>query len=230
MRFSPLSLRSVSIAAALVAATASAHAGLTIPTNALVANSVQTFSDLAMDAFGLQNVTVIPLGNATAVPNTTNAYNLPITTITIGSGLSIAKGDARGSALQFARTSRGVNYALTLANFTIDYTRKQVLADVTVKATANTTASTVKQQAIYNYNVNAKLGIKYKFPLTITAHEVLDKLFLTEETKDSFMLGLKLPASNRGVLDDTDFGSLTQDILVAFRSKPVSMTPYVPAP
>lgn len=230
MRFSTLSLRSVSIAAALVAATASAHAGLTIPTNALVANSVQKFSPLAMDAFGLQAVSVSALGNATPVGDAGDTFNLPITTITIGSGLKIEKGDARGSALQFGRTFKGVDYAVTLANFTINYVSKQVLADVSIKGTASTTASRVVQQAIYNYNTEAPLGIKYKFPLTITAHEVLDKLFLTEETKDSFLLGLKLPSYIRAVLDETDFGTLTQDIVVKFRSKPVSMTPYVPAP
>ena len=226
MRFSSLSVRAVSVAAVLVTATASAHANLTIPVNALVADSVQAFSSLAMDAFALQAVSVTALGNATAVAGTDNTFKLPITTITIGSGLSIAKGDARGSALQFARTAKGVTHAVTLANFTIDYTRKQVLADVTLKGDTNT----VKQQAIYNYNVQTPLGIKYKFPLSITAHEVLDTLMLTEETKTSFMTGLKLPAYIRSVLDDTDFGSLTQDIAVKFRSKPVSTTPYVPAP
>jgi len=227
MRFSTLSLRSVSIAAALVAATATAHASLTIPVNALVANSVQAFSSDAMAAFSLQAVSVIPLGTATAVAGTDNAFNLPITTITIGSGLSITKGDARGSALQFSRTTTsGVNYAVTLANFTIDYTGKQVLADVTLKG--NTT--TAKQQAIYSFNTETPLAIKYKFPLSITAHEVLNQLMLTEDTKTSFMTGLKLPAFVRSVLNTVDFGTLTQDIAVKFRAKPVSMTPYVPAP
>lgn len=225
MRFFSLSVRSVSIAAALCAAAASAHADLTIPSNALVANSTQAFSPLAMDAFALQAVSVAALGNATAVAGTDNAYNLPITTISIGSGVKITKGDARGSALEFARTAKGKTYSLVLANFTIDYVRKQVLADVTIKG-----GTTAKQQAIYNYNVATPLGLKYKFPLSITGHEVLDTLMLTEETKDSYMVGLNLPSYIRGVLNDTDFGTLTQDIAVKFRAKPVSMTPYVPAP
>jgi hypothetical protein len=224
MRSFSLSVRSVSIAAALYAAAASAHADLTIPTNALVADSVQAFSDLAMDAFALQSITVAPLGNATVVAGTTNAYRLPITTITISSSLKIAKGDARGSALEFTRVFKGKTSKLVLANFTIDYLRKQVLADVT------TQGATVKQQAIYNYNTATPLGLKYKFPLSITGHEVLDTLMLTEETKDSYMNGLSLPSYVRGVLNDTDFGTLTQDIALKLRAKPVSMTPYVPAP
>lgn len=64
MRFSSLSVRVASVAALM--ATATAHANLTIPVNALVADSVQAFSSDAMDAFALQAVSVTPLGNATA--------------------------------------------------------------------------------------------------------------------------------------------------------------------
>jgi hypothetical protein len=57
---------------------------------------------------------------------------------------------------------------------------------------------------------------------------VLDKLFLTEEAKDNMMAGLVLDDYIRaGVLDTTDFGTLTQDIAVKARPKPVSTTPYV---
>jgi len=225
MQISSLSFRSITIAASLLAAGASAHADLTIPANALVADSVQAFSSDAQDAFAAQEVTVSPLGNATAVTGVTSAFRLPITTITIGAGLKITKGDAKGSALQFARVYRGNTVALTLANFTINYVSKQVLADVTPKG-----GTTVAQQAIYNFHTATPLGIKYQFPLKITGHEVLDQLFLTEETKDSFMTALALPKAIRGVLDIVDFGTLTQDIAVKFRAKPVSNKPYVPAP
>jgi hypothetical protein len=219
--------------ATLLAAGATAHANLTVPVNALVANSVQAFSSDAMNAFALESVSVTALGNATAVPDAVdpttgapNAFSLPITTITIGPGLKIVKGDARGSALYFSRTYKGAEVGVYLANFRINYGAKQVLADVTIKG-SSTTAS---QQAIYNFDTQTPLGIKYQLPLKITGHEVLDHLYLTEETKTSFMTGLKLPAFVRGVLDAVDFGTLTQDIAVRFRAKPVSMKPYVPAP
>ncbi|MDO9237617.1 MAG: hypothetical protein Q7U28_16485 [Aquabacterium sp.] len=225
---SALTFRSIAVAATLVVG-ASAHA-LTIPTNALVANSVQAFSVEANDAFVAGGVTVTPLGNATAlvVPvDAPPAYNLPITTITVGSKLNIAAGDAKGSALQITRLAKGFGtVGLVLANFTLNYDTKQVMADTTTLG-----GETVKQLPTYNFNVATPLGIKYKFPLSITAHEVLDKLTLTPEARLAMIKALKLSVSLVAALDSvTTFGTLTQDIVVKLRPKAVSATPYTPAP
>lgn len=219
------SLRSLTVAVALMAAGAAAHANLTIPTNALVANSVQAFSQIALDAFQLGGVTVTPLGNATnPAPG---SYSFPITSISIGHGLKIAGGQASGSALRLSRVAKDQStVGVTIANFTINYDTKQVLADTTPLG-----GTTAKQSALYNFQTETPLAIKYKFPLTITAHEVLNNLTLTPEMKATMKSALKLTAALAGALDGIDtFGTLTQDILVAFRSKPVSATPYVPAP
>jgi hypothetical protein len=225
MSISSLILRPAAAAAALMAVSLSAHADLTIPANALVADSVQAFSDIALTAFELGGVTVTPLGNATSP--VAGSYSFPITSITIGSNLKIVKGDARGSALQLTRTAKGYGeVSVTIANFTLDYNAKKVLADTTPKG-----GTTTKQMPIYNFNVATPLGFKYKFPLTITAHEVLDQLTGTDELKATMKDGLKLTPALASALDGIDtFGTLTQDIKVAFRSKPVSTTPYVPAP
>lgn len=219
------SVRSLTVAVALMAAGAAAHANLTIPTNALVANSVQAFSSDATDAFAAGGVTITPLGNATNPSE--GSYSLPITSITIGSGLSIAGGQASGSALQLTRVAKGAGtVGVTIANFTINYKTKQVLADTTPLG-----GTTAKQSPLYNFQTQTPLGIKYKFPLTITAHEVLDQLTLTPEMNATMKSALKLTPALAAALDSiTTFGTLTQDILVAFRSKPVSATPYVPAP
>ncbi len=219
------SLRSLTVAVALMAAGAAAHANLTIPTNALVANSVQAFSDIALTAFQLGGVTVTPLGNASnPAPG---SYSLPITSISIGNGLKIAGGQASGSALQLSRLDKDKNtVGVTIANFTINYDTKQVLADTTPMG-----GTTAKQSPLYNFQTETPLAIKYKFPLTITAHEVLNNLTLTPEMKATMKSALKLTAALAGALDGIDtFGTLTQDILVAFRSKPVSAAPYVAAP
>lgn len=218
-----LTLRASLVVAGLVAASA-AQANLTIPANALVADSVQAFSDRATKAFKASSVTVQGLGNATAVAGAPlPAFSFPITSITVGSGLKIVKGDAKGSALKLTRAmDDGSEAYVVIANFTLDYNAKQVLADTTIPG-----VPTVKQTPIYNFNVATPLALKYKFPLTITGHEVLDKLMLTETAKDSMMAGLMLEDFIRSaVLDTTDFGTLTQDIQVKFRSKPVSTTPY----
>lgn len=224
MRFTSFSIRSVTLAAAMLAVGA-AHANLTIPTNALVANSVQAFSAEATDAFAAGGVEIAALGNATNP--TEGSYSFPITSISIGSGLKIAGGQANGSALQLSRLAKGAGtVGVTIANFTINYTTKQVLADTTPMG-----GTTAKQAPLYNFNTATPLGIKYKFPLSITAHEVLDNLTLTPEMNATMKSALKLTPALAAALDSiTTFGTLTQDIVVAFRSKPVSATPYVPAP
>jgi len=220
-----LSFRTIAVATALVAAGASAHANLTIPSNSLVANSVQAFSQESLDAFEVGGVSVVPLGNATAVDGVAGAFSFPITSITINNSLKIASGDAKGSALEISRIARNVGkVGVTVANFTINYTTKQVLADTTPLG-----GTTTKQAPLYNFNVATPLGIKYKFPLTITGHEVLDQLTLTPEMNATMKSSLALTPVLAAALDSiTTFGTLTQDILVKLRDKPVSTTLYVP--
>ncbi len=226
MTFNKLSTRSLSMAAVLLAVGASANA-LTIGTTGLVANSVQAFSQDSLDQFDLFAITVAPLGNATALA-TVGAFNLPITSITADSKLKIVGGTATGSALKIARTLTAGEYSVTVANFALDYVNNKILADVTV-ANPGVPSVTTPQTAVYNFHVATPLALKYKFPLTITGHEVLDQLFLTEEAQQSMYVGLKLPKVALSVLPSTDFGTLTQDIKIAFR-KAVSNKPYVPAP
>jgi hypothetical protein len=227
MQISSLSFRSITVAAALLAAGASAHADLTIPANSLVADSVQAFSQEALDTFALGGVTVAPLGNATAVTGVDGAFSLPITSITISSALKIARGSANGSALEIARIDRKLGkFAVTVANFTINYETKQVLADTTPLH-----GTTVKQAPLYNFHTATPLGIKYKVPLSISGHEVLDQLTLTPEMHDTMVSALALPYYLVPALDAiTTFGTLTQDINVKLRAKPVSAKVYVPAP
>lgn len=227
MQFSSLTLRSFTVAAALAGAAASAHADLTIPTNALVADSVQAFSTDALNAFALFKITVSPLGNAWKVPGVTpDSYDFPITTITINSKLKVVKGDAKGSALEIARTVDGAKAGVILANFTINYETAQVLADTTPIG-----GVTTSQMPLYTFNTGTPLAIKYKFPLTITGHEVLDTLKMTTEMQTALKAGLKFDANDAfladAVIPKLDFGTLTQDILVKFR-KAVSSKPYVP--
>lgn len=168
-----LNVRSTAIAAALLVASAAASA-LTIPTNALVADSVQQFSQEALDGFELTGVTITPLGNAKAVANTTDSFVFPITSITVDSKLHIAGGEASGSALEIARIapprtpSAGQKIGIVLANFAIDYNAKKVFADFTPIG-----GVTAKKVGLFNFNVATPLGIKYKFPLTVTGREVL---------------------------------------------------------
>jgi len=87
---------------------------------------------------------------------------------------------------------------------------------------------TTKKVGLFNFNVATPLGIKYKFPLTITGREVLDQLTLTPESRQAQIDALQLRAFEIGALDViSTFGSLTQDIKVTFR-KSVPTAPYQP--
>ena len=219
-------VRSVSIAAAVALSAFSAQA-LTIPTNALQADSFQVFSDAALDSYALFGVGITPLGNATAVAGTTNAFSLPVTSISIGltGGIKIENGKAVGSALEIARIDpkTGVKRGLTIANFTIDFAKNQVLADTTAIGGA-----TQAQAPVYNFVKTQELALKYKFPLSISLKEQLGDLRLIDVNGTADALGISRALANV-VIPEIDFGVINIDIGVEFRSKPVSTKPYVPA-
>ena len=221
-------IRAFALGAAIVAAPLSAQAALTltIPTNALQANAVQAFSQDALDSFDVVGISLKPLGNATAVPNVAGAYNLPVTSIAL-QFIKIAGGSSTGSALEFNRFDIDANRStrVTLANFSIDFNTKKILADATQQGQA-----TVSKTPIFDFHEQTPLGLKYQFPLSITGKQILDKLFLTTEGKKVFKVGLELPDISDIVLDTTDFGTITIDVAVKPRSKPVSARPYVVAP
>lgn len=218
-------LRTLAFCAACVIAPAQANAlTLTIPTNFLNANAIQTFSDFGMKGLKAVDIAVKPLGNATEISKQPLAYNLPVTKLTI-EGIKPVGGGSIGSALLFERLNDDdVLRKLVLANFMIDFKKKIVLADATYNG--QTRAST----PIYTFNEQTPLAIKYKFPLSITAYQVLDKLFLTPEAKVAFTEGLDLPGFAKPILDQTDYGTITIDVKVSIRNPAVSTRPYVPAP
>ena len=217
-------VRAFTLACAALVAPLSAHAQLyiTIPTNALQANSVQAFSSTAQTQFNRLGIAVTPLGNATAVAGQTAAYNLPVTSITLDF-LSIASGGASGSALEFDFVDdNNANQRLTLANFNINFQTGELLADATPL-----NGPTVKQTSIFSFNVESALALKYQFPLTITGNETLNKLFVTSSGKATMISALNLPVFAQAVLGVLDFGTITINVDLAFRNKPVSAKPYV---
>ena len=217
-------VRAVSLASVAVFAVSSAQA-MTIATNYLEADSIQTFSDDAIQALDLFQVTIAPLGNATANAAVANSYVLPITSISVNSKLEITGGDAKGSALELSRMVNGVKKRLTLANFVIDYENSMVYADTTPSGGV----TTAKLPTFAFTKIN-ELAIKYKFPLSITADETLGTLKLTEEAMVAQINALEINEFlARAVVPEIDFGTLYQNIKIKFR-KAVSTKPYVPAP
>lgn len=215
-----LSVRAFTVAAALATAAASASA-LTLPTDFLQANSIQSFSEDALGQYDLFAITVTPLGNATAA-GATGAFNLPVTSITLNSSLKVSAGTATGSALEIARIYRSNKVGVTIANFKIDFIGHKVLADVTPIG-----GVTIPQMAVYSFNEAIPLTLKYKFPLSITGTQLLDKLFLTPDGITTIAKALVLPAFAPELMKTTDFGKIDIIVKVGLR-KPVSTRPYVP--
>jgi len=218
-----MSIRSFAVAAVLATGAASASA-LTIPTEAIQANSVQAFSADALEQFGLFSINVTPLGNASAT-STEGAFNLPVTSITVNTSLKITAGAAKGSALEIARVKTdGTKVGLTLANFTINFQTGQVLADVTPIG-----GVTQAQAAVYNFDVLSALKLSVKiFPLSVTGHEELGNLYLTDDAITTMATALALPKFAPYIMKDTDFGKILIDVALKLR-KPVSTKAYVPA-
>lgn len=218
-------VRSVSIAAA-VALTAFSAQALTIPTNSLKADSFQVFSEAALDSYALFGVGITALGNATAVAGTTDTFSLPVTSLSIAlvGGLKIENGKATGSALEIARIDpkTGQKRGLTVANFTIDFAKSQVLADTTVIGGA-----TQAQAPLYNFVKTQELAPKYKFPLSISLKEQLGDLRLVDVDGTADALGISRGLAN-AVIPEIDFGVINIDVGIAFRTKAVSTKAYTP--
>lgn len=221
------SLRTVAFAVALSAGTLSAaNAALTVPFNCFKADSVQAFSDISLKAFKAVKITVEAKGNGSAVGTDGKAFSFPVTKIVIGKP-TIQSGSAVGSALYLSRNDfddedNEVTYGVTLANFTINYATHQVLADTTPLG-----GQTTAQMPLYNFKTATPLALKYRFPLTITGHEVLNDLRLTDEAKAAMTSGLALPVFALPSLNE-DFGTLTQDISTTSRKPCASTKPYTP--
>jgi len=222
------SLRSLILPLALAAAplTALAWPTLTIPTNALQADAVQAFSQEARDAFELVEIQVRPAGQASATAGLTGAFTLPVTSITID-GLKVVGGKAAGAALRFERFDHesGQDRQVTLANFRIDFNRHLIHADA-----FKDDGSRLADAPVFRFNEQTPLAIKYQFPLSITAHQVLDKLFLTPQAQALFNAGLGLPEVVQSTLGIIDFGEIRINVAVKLRPRPVSTKPYLPQP
>lgn len=203
----------------------SAHAQLTLPINTLTADSVQQFTELAKDSFDTLGVQVTAKGNTV---ESNGAYRMPITSITLGKSKYVGtpdatiRGSSTGSALEIARVDRGTRRSVTLANFTVDYHQKKVLADVTVRG-----QSTVPQMAIYDFSVKRPLDLDVNTQGLIELNERLVNLRLTPAMIQTLTSALNLPSFAGAIMRDTDYGTLQQTIVVKWRAA-TPMTPYVP--
>ena len=154
------SLLQVAVAAAVASAPFAASASTTLNTTGLEANAVLTLSTDAISGLVLDHISITPGGYATTLTTETDSnnadsipvgqplsFNLPITSFTANIGLlppslTPVKGSSVGSSLNIV----GTTGQLSLANFTLDFTKDQVLADVVTPTGSST------QMDIYNFS------------------------------------------------------------------------------
>ncbi len=206
----------------------SASAQLKILINGTKSDSIQTFSEDALNAYDLQGISVVAKGN-TRMAGT--SYRMPVTEIYLGSskytgiGGAAFKGASSGAALEIVRISdvSGKRIGLTLANFAIDYQRKQVLADITPFG-----GVTLKAQPLYNFKVIRPIVIgepnaagKY------IMEEKLGNLRLTPGALAQFTTALELDEISVAVSESIEFGTLAQTIDLTPRAV-TPTAPYVP--
>lgn len=220
------SLRSLILPLTLAATplTALAWPTLTIPTNALQADAVQAFSGDALGAFELAEISIKPVGQASATAGLTGAFTLPVTNITID-GLKVIGGKATGAGLRFERLNEETNATevVTLANFRIDFKSHVIHADAFPRSGPPQTDA-----PIFKFREQTALAIKYQFPLSIRAHQTLDQLFLTLPARTIFTDGLQLNEVMSAPLEIIDFGEIRIAVDVKLRKKAVSTKPYKP--
>lgn len=217
-------LPSLAFAALPLLPLGTAHAQLTVPVNTLTADSVQEFTEMAQDSFDLLGIQVTAKGNTRKLDGT---YRMPITSITLGKSKYVGtpdaavKGSSTGSALEIARLDRGTRRNVTLANFTVDYHRKLVLADVTPLG-----QSVIPQTPVYHFTVKRPLDLNINAQGLIQLDEQLVNLRLTDSMIQTMSSALNLPSFAGAVMKATDYGTLAQTILVKWRTA-TPMTPYV---
>lgn len=202
----------VSVGAVVLGSALSANAtSLTLDTTYLQANAVFSMSEMAGNALSLTNSSITALGNATDQGGL--SFNLPVTKVNLSLGIPLLQplvtpnwGNATGSALEITRGSNSIY----LANFAIDYSTDQVLADITVNG------ATSKSASLYTFDAG-KLNIGLS-GLSLTMHQQLSNLTLSSSAAASFADGLGLPSFFATTLAAIDFGTITIDVKTSLRT------------
>lgn len=182
----------------------------TLPTTNLDANAVFSFSQSAQDAMGLFNIGVSGLGNAKAQAGQAWAFDMPVTQVSLATSLlpfsiTPVSGQASGSALGISGSKGG----LVLANFSLDFKRNVLMADLT------TSLGTSKGFDVYSFNVADGLHVSTSGGLSMQM--TLDQMMLTTGAQAKFGQALGLPSFAVSTLSYIDFGTLSIDISPALR-------------
>lgn len=226
MKFQNLShvcVRSLGGLACALAVAVPAQAGIvtTLPTAALDADSVFSFSSQAVTAMKLLDVSASGLGNAKATAGNAWAFDMPVTQVTVSANLlplslTPVSGKATGSALGI----NGPDGSLVLANFALDFKRNMLMADMI------TSAGTTKAMDLYSFHVANGLSLSTAGGLSMKMS--MDQMYMTTAARASFIDALQLPDFTDAVMAKIDFGTMSVNISPSLRlgvsDKPFTMS------
>lgn len=224
---------SATLALGLSVATSGAQATaltLTLPTTNLDADAVFSFNADVYDVMNGMGLYALGLGNSKQTTTAAGAgisFNMPVTQVSLATSLlpfyiSPVSGKASGSALGIYGDEGG----LVLANFSLDFKRNVLSADLT------TSKGTVKGFDVYNFHVADNLHVSTSGGLSMKMS--LDHMMLTDAAQASFASALALPDFAVAILGNLDFGTLAINIApglrfdVSDKAFTTSMVPEVP--
>ena len=199
-------IRTTLAVSGLVLASASANAiNITLPTTNLDAEAVFSFSNDAVDLFGLTGTSVSALGNTKAEGSSGWSFMMPVTEVTLNAsifplGLSPVAGEASGSGLLIQKTTGSYVGSLALSNFTLDFKRNVMLADFTSRS------GTVAQFDLFSFQVKEGLHVSTNGGLSMAKN--LEDMTLTTGAQAQFISALKLKSFESIALPGLNFGSL----------------------
>lgn len=206
----------------LIVASSSAQAiNITLPTTNVDAQAVYSFSEDATSLFQMVGVSVSALGNTRAAGGDGWSFMMPVTEVTLNAsifpiGLSPVAGEASGSGLLIQKGSN----QLSLANFTLDFSRNVMLADISSRNGSFT------QIDLFDFSVKDQLHLSMNGGLSIAMS--LENLTLTSGAQTQFIWGLRLNTFERMALPGLNMGSLAIDISPGLRFN-VSDKPLIAA-
>ncbi|HIV72080.1 MAG TPA: hypothetical protein H9903_14195 [Candidatus Aquabacterium excrementipullorum] len=224
-----------SVLAAGLAFSGAASAGITLDTSALKADAVLQLANTAYSVATATYINFGALGNTTRLADGTEydpilqqtfnvpRFNMPVTkaTISIGWDLKVTanSGQSSRSALQLTRGYVNV----TLGNFSIDFDKEIVYADVFTDGKLTKTKATV-----YSFDVVTPQTISFK-NLVLNQSVKIGNLKLTQEAQDLLGDGLYIDAVLRPQLANLDFGTIAVLVTSYKRSPKANATPFTAA-
>ena len=220
-------LATVTACAAGLAMSTAAHSAITLNTAGVDAQSVFTFSTVAVGQMGLVNVSVAAAAGSNTTLNSITptvdpesgltvdvpAFNMPVTKAQIKVGwdlkISPVAGDAMRSALILSRPAgRGQPpLKVALANFRIDFVNEVMNADI---ITATGVSSNVP---LYNFTDNKDTKISLKGLALIMTGSFRDMIF-DDAAADKIGDGLNIAAVLRPPLKEAQWGGVAINVNV----------------